>query len=58
MAKKGVQITENNVKIHIDENQAAATGSLSLVEPLGKLADTEILTIERNEIDESFRSNN
>ena len=57
LQKKGVQIIENNVKILIDENQAAATGSLSLLEPLGEPVDTEIITIERNEVDESFRNN-
>ena len=37
LQKKGVQITGNDVKIQIDENQAAATGSLSLIEPIGQL---------------------
>jgi len=57
LAKKGVQITGNNVKILIDENQAAAKGSLSLVEPLGELVDSEIPDLERNFLDESVRSN-
>ncbi len=58
LEKKGVQITENNVKILIDKKQARAAGNLSLVEPLGKPADTEILTIERKETDESIGNDN
>lgn len=58
LVKKGVQITENNVKILIDKNQAVAKGTLSLIEPLGEPAETEILSIERNETDESFGNNN
>ena len=54
LEKKGVQIIEKNVKIHIDENQAAATGSLSLVEPLIKSADIEL---ERNYINGTVRNN-
>lgn len=57
LQKKGVQIIENDVKIQIDENQAAATGSLSLIEPIGELKISEYGTEERNSVDESFGNN-
>lgn len=58
LEKKGIQITDNSVKIHIDQNVAAARGGLSLIEPIAKEADTEIIEIERNESDESLGINN
>lgn len=58
LEKKGVQIMENSVKIHIDENVALAKGTLQLTESIKKETDTEIIEIERNETDESLGNNN
>ena len=53
LEEKGIQITENSVKIHIDENSADASGTLYLNERITEYADTERLPIERIEQDES-----
>ena len=53
LEEKGVQIRENNVKIHLYENSATASGTLFLNERITAEADTEILTVERKETDES-----
>ena len=55
MKEKGIQIQGNSVKIHIGKKSAVAKGSLYLNEDIAKKADTEILEIERNKKDESFR---
>lgn len=54
MEEKGIQICENSVKIHVYENSAIASGILYLNQQITETADTEILTIERNEQDESI----
>ena len=56
LKEKGIQIQENSVKIHIGKKSAVAKGSLYLNEDIAKKADTEILEIERNKKDESFRT--
>ena len=53
LEEKGIQIRKNDVKIHVDETSAAASGTLWLNERITEEADTEILTIERKETDES-----
>lgn len=53
LEEKGVQIRENSVKIQLYENSASASGILYLNESIAEEADTEILTIERKETDES-----
>ena len=53
LEEKGIQIRENSVKIQLYENSAAALGILYLNERITEEADTEILTIERKETDES-----
>ncbi|HJB01407.1 MAG TPA: sporulation protein YqfD [Candidatus Mediterraneibacter merdavium] len=53
LEEKGIQIRENSVKIQLYENFAAASGILYLNERITEEADTEILTIERKETDES-----
>lgn len=53
LKEKGVQIRGNSVKIQLYENSAAASGTLYLNERITKEADTEILTVERKETDES-----
>lgn len=53
LEEKGIQIRENSVKIHLYENSATASGTLYLNERITEEADTEILTIERKETDES-----
>ena len=53
MEEKGIQICENSVKIHVYKNSAVASGTLYLNQKITETADTEILTIERNEQDES-----
>ena len=52
LQEKGIQISGNDVKIHVDENLAAAKGTLYLNQQITETADTEILEIERNEINE------
>ncbi len=52
MEEKGIHIRENSVKIHVYENSAIASGILYLNQQITETADTEILTIERNEQDE------
>ncbi len=54
LVEKGVQIKENSVKILIDENSAAASGMIYVNKRITQEADTEILTIERKEQDESI----
>ena len=56
LEEKGIQIKENSVKIHIDQTEATASGILYLNQPITEEADTEILTIERVEQDESGRT--
>lgn len=58
LQEKGIQIKENSVKIHIGQNEASATGELFLNERITREADTEIIEIERNEQDESVRTDN
>ena len=53
LEEKGIQIRENSVKIHIGADSAGASGSVYLNQRISKEADTEILTIERKEQDES-----
>ncbi len=53
LEEKGIQIRTNDVKIHVDKTSAAASGTLWLNERITEEADTEILTIERKETDES-----
>lgn len=53
LEEKGVQIRENNVKIHLCEDSASASGTVYLNERITEEADTEILTVERKETDES-----
>ena len=53
LEEKGVQIRGNNVKIHLYEDSASASGTVYLNERITEEADTEILTVERKEIDES-----
>ena len=53
LEEKGVQIRENNVKIHLYEDSASASGTVYLNERITEEADTEILTVERKETDES-----
>jgi similar to stage IV sporulation protein len=56
LQEKGIQIKENSVKIHIDQNAATAVGELFLNESITEEANTEIIEIERNEQDESVRT--
>ncbi|MDM8236426.1 sporulation protein YqfD [[Ruminococcus] torques] len=53
LEEKGVQIRGNNVKIHLYEDSASASGTVYLNERITEEADTEILTVERKETDES-----
>ena len=53
LEEKGIQIRENSVKIQLYENSAKASGILYLNKSITEEADTEILTIERKETDES-----
>lgn len=53
LEEKGIHIRENSVKIHLYANSAEASGTLYLNERITTEADTEILTIERKETDES-----
>lgn len=53
LEEKGIQIRKNDVKIQLDKNSAAASGTLYLNQQITEEADTEILTIERNEPNES-----
>lgn len=53
LIEKGVQIVENNVKIHIGKNSCNADGYLIIIEKTGTRTDTEILTIpERTDTNE------
>lgn len=53
LEEKGIQIRENSVKIHVGADSASASGSVYLNQRITREADTEILTIERKEQDES-----
>lgn len=54
LIEKGVQIVENNVKIHIGKKSCIIDGYLTVIEKTGKRVKTEILTIpeERTNLDE------
>jgi similar to stage IV sporulation protein len=54
LIEKGVQIVENNVKIHIGKNSCIADGYLTIIEKTGMRVNTEIVTIpeERTNTDE------
>lgn len=54
LIEKGVQIVENNVKIHIGKKSCKIDGYLVVIEKTGKRVDTEILSIpeERTNTDE------
>ena len=54
LKEKGIQICENDVKIHLDETSAVAEGMLYLNKQITEPADTEILVIERTNEDESI----
>lgn len=56
LEEKGIQICENNVKIHLYENSAKAEGTLLLNQPITKQADTEILEVKKENPDESGRT--
>lgn len=53
LLEKGVQIRGNNVKINLSANTAEAEGVVYLTESITEEKDTEIVTIERKETDES-----
>ena len=53
LEEKGIQILGNSVKINLYADSADAAGTLFLNERITEEADTEILTIERKETDES-----
>ena len=53
LEEKGIQILGNSVKINLYADSADAKGTLFLNERITEEADTEILTIERKETDES-----
>lgn len=53
LEEKGIQIRENSVKIHISADSASASGTVYLNQRITEETDTEILTIERKEQDES-----
>lgn len=54
LVEKGIQIYENNVKIHVDKNSAVAEGILYLNRPIAEEADTEILELKGTNLDESI----
>lgn len=53
LEEKGIQIRQNSVKIHLNENSAAAEGVLYLNQRITESADTEIVEMERNKQNES-----
>lgn len=53
LEEKGIQICENNVKIYMYAKKATASGTLYLNQQIKEEADTEIITMERKEPDES-----
>lgn len=58
LEKKGIQIRQNSVKINCYDNYASAEGILYLNKSIVQTADTEILEIERNELNEFSRTVN
>lgn len=58
LEEKGTQIRNNSVKINLHADSADASGTLYLTENIAATADTEILTIERKETDESVGTDN
>ena len=53
LREKGVQIRGNNVKINLSANMAEAKGVIWITERITEEKDTEIVTVERKETDES-----
>ena len=51
--EKGIQINEKNVKIYISAEKATASGTLYLNQQIEEETETERITLERNEPDES-----
>ncbi|MEG2483465.1 MAG: hypothetical protein RSA80_08440, partial [Lachnospiraceae bacterium] len=47
LKKKKVEIIQNNVKIHIDEQASTATGTLELLEPVGEESPLSIIPLEQ-----------
>lgn len=58
LEEKDVQIIKNNVKIQLYENSAAAAGTVYMNERITQEKETEILTMERKETDESVGTDN
>lgn len=53
LEEKGIQIRENSVKIQLNENSACASGTVFVNQSIAEEAETEIITVEREEKDES-----
>ena len=53
LEEKGIQINEKNVKIYISAEKATASGTLYLNQQIEEETETERITLERNEPDES-----
>ncbi|MEG1137212.1 MAG: sporulation protein YqfD [Lachnospiraceae bacterium] len=47
LKKKKVEIIQNNVKIHIDEQASTATGTLELLEPVGEESPLSMIPLEQ-----------
>ena len=45
LEKKGVEIIENNVKIYTGSKKAEARGTLTVLTPIGTLAQSQLLEI-------------
>ena len=58
LEEKGIQIRGNNVKINLSADSAKAQGTIWLNEPITEEADTEIITVEREETDEPVGTDN
>lgn len=58
LEEKGIQICENNVKIYISPQKSVASGMLYLNQRIDEEKNTEIITMERKEPNESVGTDN
>lgn len=52
LQKKGVQIVQNNVTIHVDESTCKASGNVEIIERTDVRAPTEVLEVQQEEANE------
>lgn len=52
LQKKGIQIVQNNVTIHMDESLCKASGTIEIIQQTGVRTPTEVLEVQQEEMNE------